>query len=107
MQEGEAGVLLGDMLLGNDAAASGGQYVAMDAGAAPLYSGPNPSHRARYCVTITTPGDYFLIADIYAILRIAQSSGGNGEKAIWIAVVLVLPVLGLIIWYLMGPGRPS
>ena len=52
-------------------------------------------------------GFLILIADIWAILKIAQSSAGNGNKAIWIAIVLVLPVLGLIIWYLMGPGRPS
>ena len=48
-----------------------------------------------------------LVADVYAILRIARSSASDGKKAIWIAVVLVLPVLGLIVWYLMGPGRPG
>jgi succinate dehydrogenase/fumarate reductase cytochrome b subunit len=52
-------------------------------------------------------GFLILIADIWAILKIAQSSAGNGKKALWIAIVLVLPVLGLIVWYLMGPGRPS
>lgn len=52
-------------------------------------------------------GLIILIADVYAILRIAKSSATDGKKAIWIAVVLVLPVLGLIIWYLMGPGRPN
>ena len=52
-------------------------------------------------------GFLILIADIWAILKIAQSAAGNGKKAVWIAIVLVLPVLGLIIWYLMGPGRPS
>lgn len=52
-------------------------------------------------------GIIILVADVYAILRIAQSSEGNGKKALWIAIVLVLPVLGLIIWYLMGPGRPG
>jgi hypothetical protein len=52
-------------------------------------------------------GFIILVADIYAVLRIAQSSASNGKKAIWIAVVIVLPVLGLIIWYLMGPGKPD
>ena len=46
-----------------------------------------------------------LVADIYAILKIAQSAASTGKKALWIALVIVLPVLGLIIWYLMGPGR--
>lgn len=52
-------------------------------------------------------GVLILIADIYAILKIVKSSSGDGKKALWIAVVLILPVLGVIIWYLMGPGRPD
>ena len=48
-----------------------------------------------------------LIGDIYAVLRIAQSSEDNMKKALWIAGVIVLPILGLIIWYLIGPGRPK
>lgn len=47
-----------------------------------------------------------LIGDVYAILQIMQSASGNGKKALWIVVVLVLPVAGLIIWYLLGP-KPS
>jgi hypothetical protein len=50
-------------------------------------------------------GILVLIADIYAILKIAKSSTSDGKKALWIAVVLVLPVLGVIIWFLLGPGR--
>jgi len=50
-------------------------------------------------------GLLILIADIYAILKIAKSSTSDGKKALWIAIVLVLPVLGVIVWYLMGPGR--
>ena len=48
-------------------------------------------------------GILILIADIYAVLKIAQSSASTGKKAIWIALVVLLPVLGLIIWYLLGP----
>jgi hypothetical protein len=50
-------------------------------------------------------GIIILVADIYAILKIAQSSASTGNKALWIALVLLLPVLGVIIWYLLGPGR--
>jgi hypothetical protein len=46
-----------------------------------------------------------LIADIYAVLKIAQSSVSDGKKALWIAIVIVFPIGGVIIWYLMGPGR--
>lgn len=44
-----------------------------------------------------------LILDIYAIVRIAQSGAEPIWKAIWIAVVVLLPVLGLILWFLFGP----
>ena len=48
-------------------------------------------------------GILVLIADIYAILKIAESSASTGKKALWIAMVLLMPVLGVIIWYLIGP----
>ena len=46
-----------------------------------------------------------LIADIYAIVMILQSSAKNIEKLIWSLVVFFLPLIGLIIWYFAGPGR--
>lgn len=52
-------------------------------------------------------GLLILLADIYAILNIAQSSATNGSKALWILVVLVLPILGLVLWYFLGPGGRS
>lgn len=50
-----------------------------------------------------------LACDIWAILNIAQSSASNEKKLIWILVVLLLPLLGLILWFFMGPrnGRSS
>ncbi|MEK6594533.1 MAG: PLDc N-terminal domain-containing protein [Pseudomonadota bacterium] len=44
-----------------------------------------------------------LICDIWAIIHIAQSSASAGAKALWIVLVLLLPVLGLIIWFFAGP----
>jgi hypothetical protein len=44
-----------------------------------------------------------LIADIWAILNVVQSNASTGSKAIWIVVILVLPVVGFIIWFLAGP----
>jgi len=46
-----------------------------------------------------------LIADIYAIVMILQSSAKSVEKLIWALVVFVLPLIGFIIWYLAGPGK--
>ena len=48
-------------------------------------------------------GILVLIADIWAILNIFQSSADTFKKALWIALVLVLPLLGVIIWYFAGP----
>ena len=48
-------------------------------------------------------GILVLIADIYAILKIAESPASTGKKALWIALVLLLPIVGVVIWYLLGP----
>jgi len=48
-------------------------------------------------------GVLLLAADIWAILNIAQSSASNEKKALWIVLVVVLPLLGLILWYFLGP----
>ncbi|MGB3222921.1 MAG: PLDc N-terminal domain-containing protein [Desulforhopalus sp.] len=44
-----------------------------------------------------------LIADIWAIENIFQSSATAGMKVLWIVIVILLPILGLIAWYLAGP----
>lgn len=48
-------------------------------------------------------GLLILIADIWAIVNVAQSRESSGAKALWIVLVLVLPVLGFAIWYFAGP----
>jgi hypothetical protein len=44
-----------------------------------------------------------LVADIWAIINIIQSSASTGNKVLWTVLVVVLPVLGFIIWYFAGP----
>jgi len=49
-------------------------------------------------------GLLILIADIYAIISVVQSNGvSTGKKVVWTLLVLFLPVLGFIIWWLAGP----
>ena len=48
-------------------------------------------------------GLLILAGDIWAILNIFQSSVSNEKKLIWILVVVLLPLLGLILWYFLGP----
>ncbi len=49
-------------------------------------------------------GIIVLILDIWAILKILQSSASNGEKVLWILLIIVLPLIGFVIWLLAGPG---
>lgn len=48
-------------------------------------------------------GLIILIADIYAIIKVVQSGATTISKAVWVIVILFLPVLGLILWWLFGP----
>ena len=44
-----------------------------------------------------------LIGDVWAILNIVQSRASTGAKVAWIVAVLLLPLIGLIIWFFAGP----
>ena len=48
-------------------------------------------------------GLVILILDVWAIVRVFGSSASTGTKVLWIVVILLLPVLGLILWAVMGP----
>jgi succinate dehydrogenase/fumarate reductase cytochrome b subunit len=48
-------------------------------------------------------GVLILAGDIWAIINIFQSSVSNEKKLIWIIAVVLLPLLGLILWYFLGP----
>ena len=46
-----------------------------------------------------------LIGDIYGIVMTLQSKVKTDQKILWVLVIFLLPVIGLILWYLMGPGK--
>ena len=48
-------------------------------------------------------GLVILVLDVWAIIKIVQSGASTGGKALWIVLVLILPILGLIIWFFAGP----
>jgi hypothetical protein len=48
-------------------------------------------------------GLVLLIADIWAIVSVVQSSASTGKKVLWIVLILILPLLGLILWFFLGP----
>ena len=48
-------------------------------------------------------GLLILAADIWAIVSVVQSAASTGKKVLWILLILILPVVGLILWFLLGP----
>jgi hypothetical protein len=48
-------------------------------------------------------GLIILIFDVWAILKVFQSSASNGAKVLWTVLILVLPILGLLLWFIAGP----
>lgn len=48
-------------------------------------------------------GVLVLIADVWAIVNIMQSAADTTKKVIWTVLVILLPVLGFILWFFLGP----
>lgn len=40
---------------------------------------------------------------LWAIIKVFQSNASALAKAIWVAALLFLPILGLIAWLIFGP----
>lgn len=47
-------------------------------------------------------GLLILILDIYVIFLIINSPADTGNKILWIILVLLLPLIGPILYFLMG-----
>jgi hypothetical protein len=50
-------------------------------------------------------GLIILVLDIWAIINIVKSSAPDTNKILWVVIVILLPVIGLILWFLLGPGK--
>ena len=48
-------------------------------------------------------GLILLILDVYAIVKVLGSNATTGTKVLWIVLILLLPLLGLLLWWLFGP----
>ncbi|EPC01994.1 hypothetical protein L861_20290 [Litchfieldella anticariensis FP35 = DSM 16096] len=48
-------------------------------------------------------GLIWLIIVIWAVVKVAKSSAGPIAKLLWILILLIFPVVGLVIWLLLGP----
>ena len=47
------------------------------------------------------------VLDIIAIVSILKSSADGATKILWFLLVLLLPFIGMILYFAMGPGRRS
>jgi hypothetical protein len=43
------------------------------------------------------------VVDIWAIIHVVRSSAEVLKKVIWVALIALLPVIGLLIWAIAGP----
>jgi hypothetical protein len=48
-------------------------------------------------------GLLILALDVWAIVTIVQSGATTAQKVLWIVLILLLPVVGVILWFLLGP----
>jgi hypothetical protein len=83
--------------------------IARVAGVFPFFADCQPRHHNTKGIDMLDfgygglVGLLILAGDIWALLNIFQSSASNEKKLLWILVVLILPLLGLILWYFLGP----
>ena len=47
-------------------------------------------------------GTIIFVLDIVAIISVLMGRGSVGHKVLWIVLILVLPVLGMVLYYLIG-----
>lgn len=51
---------------------------------------------------IATP--LIVLADLWAIVRTLRSDANTRQKILWVAIVLLLPFIGVVAWILFGPS---
>lgn len=47
-------------------------------------------------------GLFVLVLDIIAIVDALKSSMDTGKKALWVILILILPVIGMVLYFLIG-----
>lgn len=56
---------------------------------------------------LTGIGGFILLGlDIWALISVFGSNETTGKKVIWALAILILPLVGFLVWFFMGP-RPS
>jgi phospholipase D-like protein len=50
----------------------------------------------------TVIGTIILVLDIVAIVSVLIGRGSVGHKVLWIVLILLLPIIGMVLYYLIG-----
>ena len=50
-------------------------------------------------------GVLVFVLDVIAIVSILKSSADGATKILWMLLVILLPFIGMILYFAMGPGR--
>lgn len=53
---------------------------------------------------IAIAGWMLALANFWAILRTLRSDAAGRSKLTWVAIVLLLPVVGVLLWMFFGPS---
>ena len=62
------------------------------------------NHMEMNMFELTGLGGLILLAlDIWALVSIIGSGASTGRKVLWSLLVIMLPLVGLIIWFFAGP----
>ena len=51
-----------------------------------------------------TAGVLLLLADLWAVVRTLRSDAETKNKMLWVAIVLALPIVGMVLWIWFGPS---
>ena len=46
-----------------------------------------------------------LVLDVVALVSLLKSNADAGTKILWVLLIVLLPFLGMVLYFLMGPGR--
>ena len=46
-----------------------------------------------------------LVLDVIAIVSLLKSGADSGTKILWVLLIVLLPVIGMILYFFLGPGR--
>jgi len=46
-----------------------------------------------------------LVLDVWAIVQVLSGRAKTGAKVLWTLIILLLPVVGLIVWWFAGPKK--